>query len=230
MNNFNGSGETIRALRAELDLGYTKLDCYQLPNGEYRIGSGGVSKAFGYTERWFYSRIIRPSNWLETLRTKGFSGEIIEVSVAERSRGTRGASRVKTLSEKDFRVLCMHEASHGNDRALEILHGQKFNTTKNIKKCIEKKIQSKLAKQEGGTVEVPTPVGRIDVLTSTQIIEVKEWRRWKEALGQILSYAEYYPDRERRVHLFGCPTDVEVFQIETIFKKYEILTTWEEKD
>ncbi len=47
----------------------------------------------------------------------------------------------------------------------------------------------------GGEIEVPIPgVGRIDLLTSDRVIEVKRESRWKSALGQILSYGEYYPN------------------------------------
>ena len=67
----------------------------------------------------------------------------------------------------------------------------------------EKHIQVQLAKELGGQMEVETPVGYIDILTPTKIIEVKEISKWKHALGQILSYATYYPNREKCIYLFG---------------------------
>ena len=52
-------------------------------------------------------------------------------------------------------------------------------------------------------MEVPVPCGRIDVLTDSEIIEVKEAKGWKGAIGQIISYGIYYPERTKRIHLFG---------------------------
>jgi len=55
------------------------------------------------------------------------------------------------------------------------------------------------------TLEVPTPVGFIDIATNTEIIEVKYHQQWKSALGQILAYKFYTPDRNTRIHLFDKP-------------------------
>jgi hypothetical protein len=69
-------------------------------------------------------------------------------------------------------------------------------------KLHEKQIQIALWKQLGGQVEVETPAGRIDLLTDTEIIEIKRAKNWKAAIGQVISYAMYFPDRQKRVHLF----------------------------
>ena len=50
-----------------------------------------------------------------------------------------------------------------------------------------------------GQREVNTPCGRIDILTKEQIIEVKEYKGWKAALGQILVYSNFYPEHQRRI-------------------------------
>ena len=67
----------------------------------------------------------------------------------------------------------------------------------------EKIYQLKLQKSLGGSIEVPCLVGRIDLLTDTEIIEIKEARLWKSALGQLLVYSIYYPSHTMRMHLFG---------------------------
>ena len=48
--------------------------------------------------------------------------------------------------------------------------------------------RDKLASQLQGKTEVKTPVGRIDILTKTQLIEVKRVSGWKSAIGQVKSY------------------------------------------
>ena len=46
-------------------------------------------------------------------------------------------------------------------------------------------IRDQIAYEENGETEVKTPVGFIDVLTDTKIIEVKQANLWKHALGQV---------------------------------------------
>jgi len=51
--------------------------------------------------------------------------------------------------------------------------------------------------------EVETPVGRIDLLTSNKIIEIKTASNWKNAIGQILCYGVFFPSHERWLYLFS---------------------------
>jgi hypothetical protein len=67
----------------------------------------------------------------------------------------------------------------------------------------EKNIQAYLAQKLKGKIEIKTLAGVIDILTQTEIIEVKSIREWKSALGQILVYGDYYPSHQKRIHLFG---------------------------
>ena len=63
-------------------------------------------------------------------------------------------------------------------------------------------IRDKIALEENGIVEVKTPVGFIDVLTDTKIIEVKKYNYWKHALGQVECYGYFYPNRQKWIYLF----------------------------
>ena len=67
----------------------------------------------------------------------------------------------------------------------------------------EKLYQSQLHYKVGGQREVPTSVGIIDILNDTHIIEVKEAKDWKHAIGQILCYDQYKQGRTRVIALFG---------------------------
>jgi hypothetical protein len=51
--------------------------------------------------------------------------------------------------------------------------------------------------------EVVTPIGRIDILTPTILIEVKRSKKWKDAIGQLLGYSAYYPQHIKYLYLFG---------------------------
>ena len=82
-------------------------------------------------------------------------------------------------------------------------------------KVKEKMIQEKIQKMFGGKREVHTPVGYIDLLTDTEILECKLAKDWKGAIGQVISYHRFYPDREKALYLFGsCPKNIsECYQL-----------------
>lgn len=80
----------------------------------------------------------------------------------------------------------------------------------------EKEVRDKLCEELGGEIEVKTPDGFIDILTKKEIIEVKCMKNWKHAIGQILVYGEYYPDHQKRIHLFNID---DILMIESLRKK-----------
>lgn len=63
--------------------------------------------------------------------------------------------------------------------------------------------QNLLHKELGGKKEVNTPAGRIDLLTDTELIEIKKYEKWKSAIGQLLSYSHFYPAHKKILALFG---------------------------
>jgi hypothetical protein len=78
-----------------------------------------------------------------------------------------------------------------------------------------------------GQREVITSCGRIDILTKEQIIEVKEYKGWKAALGQILVYGNFYPEHQKRIHLFNIPkNNIELDIIKEIYNKYDVILTY----
>jgi hypothetical protein len=78
-----------------------------------------------------------------------------------------------------------------------------------------------------GQREVITPCGRIDILTKEQIIEVKEYKGWKAALGQILVYGNFYPEHQKRIHLFNIlKNNIELDIIKEIYNKYDVILTY----
>jgi hypothetical protein len=86
---------------------------------------------------------------------------------------------------------------------------------------IEKNIQAKLAKKYNADVEIETEVGMIDMLTNTEIIEIKVASKWKHALGQIISYGEFYPSHKKKIILFG-KVEVNIETIKKICIKFDV--------
>lgn len=96
-------------------------------------------------------------------------------------------------------------------------------------KAKEAYFRDNLASIENGNTEVSCIIGRVDVLTETEVIEIKFYKRWKEALGQVLSYVLFFPDKSPRVHLilpqeFSIPTPVI-----KCFNNYNVRLTTEEE-
>lgn len=80
----------------------------------------------------------------------------------------------------------------------------------------ERKCVLSLQEQEGGTIEVPIfepesnlLVGLADLITHQEVIEVKNIRNWKHAVGQVFAYWYYLVQANvsislrPRIHLFG---------------------------
>lgn len=86
----------------------------------------------------------------------------------------------------------------------------------------EKELQSKLKVELNAEIEVETPAGFIDLLTSNRIIELKAVSNWKHALGQILSYSIYYPEKEKFIYLFGDIETDELNLIRGIYNKFNV--------
>jgi len=68
----------------------------------------------------------------------------------------------------------------------------------------EKEIQLRHAELLCGQMEVETPVGRIDILTESRLIEIKNITNWKDGVGQLICYGHFYPDHEKWLYLFDC--------------------------
>lgn len=91
----------------------------------------------------------------------------------------------------------------------------------------EKAVTLKLAKKLNGQTEVITLAGVIDILTSTELIEVKNFRNWKAALGQVLVYGDYYPSHQMRIHLFGTSHYSYLELIRNHCDRFGVVLTWE---
>lgn len=89
---------------------------------------------------------------------------------------------------------------------LEPIEFKEAETSSRVKEC---SVRDALASLVGGESEVETPAGFIDVLSDTEVIEVKYYKQWKHGLGQVLAYQSYYPCLARRLHLFAHVGDVE---------------------
>ena len=93
----------------------------------------------------------------------------------------------------------------------------------------ERDVRDRLQAQLGGKVEAYTKFGPIDLLTETELIEIKIAHRWKDAIGHILAKSYKYPNHKKRLHLFG-PEEPIMETIETACKPWEIAVSFEKVD
>jgi hypothetical protein len=89
----------------------------------------------------------------------------------------------------------------------------------------EKLHQIQLCEQLGGEMEVSAAFGQIDILTDTELIEVKHYYQWKSAVGQLLAYSQSYPDRIKRLHLFDVPNPRRLDPIRAFCDAFDIVVT-----
>lgn len=95
-------------------------------------------------------------------------------------------------------------------------------------KLTEKQVQKRLAKNLGDVKrEVPTLTGKIDILTDNELIEVKSVNSWKCAVGQVLIYGQFYPNYQKRIHLFGEASPNFLSMIRSHCTPFDIEVTWE---
>ena len=94
------------------------------------------------------------------------------------------------------------------------------------KKHPERDVRDRLQTQLGGVAEAYTKYGLIDLLTDTELIEVKAVDRWKDAIGHIVAKSEKYPTHKKRLHLFGPEAPI-LEHIETICDRLHIQVTYE---
>ena len=177
---------------------------------------------------------IRSQEFLEELsKTKQLSIEnLVQITIdgENENRGTWVHPQVATyiaqwISPK-FAVKVsdwIEEWKNSSNENKKVYCGELEHLSSYNKMQIEKEIQQKLQKSLDAQIEVETPIGYIDILTDTQIIEIKNITHWKSALGQILSYGSFYPEHQKILYLFNkTESKIDTIQIENICKKYQI--------
>ncbi len=131
------------------------------------------------------------------------------------------AIRDRLLPDKEHLRKFFREVVHPQDQT------GKYGDWK-LKVRDESYYRDKLAKKLGGETEVKTPDGgRIDILTSSEIIEVKHVKFWRSALGQVISYGYFYPKHQKRIHLFGDKFSVDFRAVENICRARGVRVSWE---
>lgn len=138
--------------------------------------------------------------------------------------GKFGQKEKRRLQRAKRRVQRNRYERAREKRATQRRREQKLKTRQF--KCPEEQVQYSLWQRLGGQLEVPCDAGRIDLLTEEEVIEVKRIKDWKSALGQVLSYAHYFPTHRPRIHLFGGENPADLSKIKQICTSHDIKVTY----
>lgn len=219
-----------RATRATLVIGSLTVDGFMLPDGAYRMSLTQAANCVGLTTG-------NASNFFS--RDQQRQGvDLIEI---EANPGKRGQSRINGISLEQVINYWGYQANKGNSEAFMLLkavaeHGFGHVPPKTLivhfrksgsKTSREREYVNRLQSKLKGERETVTPVGEIDLLTSTEIIEVKQVKQWKCAVGQVLIYSAYYPSHRKRIHLFGSCHETYLGLISNHCSAFGINVTWE---
>lgn len=91
----------------------------------------------------------------------------------------------------------------------------------------EAEVRDRLCAELGGEIEVETEYGFIDIVTDTEIIEVKKAASYKHAIGQILCYSndKRFLKHCKRIHLFDITDSFDIEIVTKLCGKYDIIVT-----
>jgi len=139
---------------------------------------------------------LKDGRWIVQYRDKskksGYSREYF-------GRGLEGEKKARLRNK----ALSLNSYIRKNDSS----KNQSMPNSKTSKESqVAGKLYSKLAEwydEEKVESQVTIKSGRIDILTPDEIIEVKNVRSWKKAIGQLFVYSKYFPEKHLRIHLFG---------------------------
>lgn len=153
--------------------------------------------------------------------------EVIGIS---QSTFAKAISNLKSLNLRDTSNQILIYGEDYGEMLVVGTHNGKVEVKPKTKKDGEEAIvKNRLKDRIGGTPEVITPAGRIDLLTDSEVIEVKRIDEWKSALGQVLAYSAFLPNHTKRIHLFGTAQQLQkLLDIEAACLTFDVLVTGEE--
>jgi len=128
------------------------------------------------------------------------------------------------LREFEKQLECLNIGNNNNDD-----RNKRQSKRRGKKHIVEEDVQKKLEKKYGCGHQ-NTPAGIIDILDTKNhmIIEVKHWKGWHHAMGQLFAYQYYYPKYMLKAHFFGpIPSEEKKIVILTVLAHHKIAVSWE---
>lgn len=240
----------ILPLPIELQLGVCKINYYILPDGEpvfsYRGLGALVNKDSNVVSR-FLDKIIKLNIY--------YNDEPLTIHKIKVKLANGGETKINGLTLNYCALFILNELEKGNKLAFSVYEQicntsinnilitrlkeifplvQKYaikvtkeNKFKTLTNKSELNVVLNLIKKEklNAEREVLTPLGKIDILTESELIEVKVFKDYKSAIGQLLCYGKFYPNHKLRLHLFNKSSDKLLSEIYSICNTFNIKVT-----
>ena len=204
--------------------------------GVYTLFNSGKKQTHNFV-RWLYTVAIptlrQTQNNIEEILANG--------RTTLESKDYRLDVEVKTVkvikkATNDIRYLEFEQEEYlQNKRAKQVAMSMipnapiEFEDLRNHQ--MERSVTKKLQEIEGGLCEVQVLGGRIDLLTETEVIEVKDARNFMAACGQVQYYYHQLLPRiyKKRIHLFNSDCCDKKVILEFV-KTLDIKVTFEENE
>lgn len=196
-------------------------------NGQIVVDSRLVAEELGIEHPSFIRAIKRYEEEL-----MGFGGFALQKEPFETPGGIQKITFCY-LNEKQLRLMLSKSRGGLSIEAIGYLASKgmdfsEFSRTP-IKRAMAKEsdYSRKLSVSLNGKREISTLAGNIDILTQTEVIEVKTVSMWKAALGQVLVYGTFYPSHKKRIHLYGETQESFLEMVRQCCSKFNVVVTWE---
>jgi hypothetical protein len=172
----------------------------------------------------FVASLVEVDGVIEIIRKSGFSATGLRIYFYLEMRMLKG-------EEPDLNQICQD---------LNIAHSTfkkwlpKIQAWSGVAKWLElpcrrgpeRQIQLRLHKELGGNMEAYTPIGPVDLVTKTEIIEIKRVEDWKTAFGQVIAKSQAFPKHTKRIHLFG-ESSKQLKKITEHCQTFDVVVTFE---
>ena len=109
--------ESVRAVRASVQIGSLTVDGFMLPDGSYRMSQTQAAECVGLSER--NAREFLQSKALKTLLGEGYTPATSEIEPD--AQQVRGSSRIRALPLEVVGAYWLWQAARGNKTALSLV-------------------------------------------------------------------------------------------------------------
>ena len=197
-------------------------------NGQNVVDSRLIAEELGIEHKNFLATIRKYESDL-----MDFGGVALEKAPTETAGGIQQTTFCY-LNENQLRFILSKSRSGLSVEAIGCLALEGMDLSGFVKTPPRKRVMAKesdyskkLSALLNGRREVSTLAGNIDILTQTELIEVKAVSMWKAALGQVLAYGTFYPSHKKRIHLYGETQESFLAMIRQCCSKFKVVVTWE---
>lgn len=218
----------LRAKVSQVNIGPIVIEGLMDEIGDYYVAIPQIAELFSipikHASRDIKALLGKEDVEFIKLKTELHSGEVNAITLDQLFKISLAWYNKKPEKPQIDFCLAIAEYLGIDTEALKQLHSHnKHKGPRENTKQEEKNVQLAYQARLGGKIEYSTPMGRVDLLTDDSLYEFKHCSKFKEAIGQVLTYKRYVSVKYLYIVLFGCPKD---FKYKPLYT--EMLSTCED--